>query len=237
MRLLQYGWISLFLIKFFSNCFGAEVVGLQSDGERLATRLREMRPERALTNYAVLKIRGSEGRKSVPVIIYTVPNTNGWEVRYEVSAPASRAEVLSIQHTVNRPPFYKSNGMETNELKNYQRGIRFAGSDFYREDLGMEFLHWKNQRVIGRELSNGRICDILESRADGPEIYKSVRSWVDVRLGVILSAEAYDERQIRLKQFSVTHFREVEDQWIFSLSIVDSRTGTKTELSYEASPK
>lgn len=237
MKLFQNGWMSLFLIRFSFCCFGGEVVGTQVEGERLATRLREMRPEKALTNYAVLKIRGLEGRKSVPVIIYTVPNTNGWEVRYEVSAPTSRSEVLSIQHTVNRQPLYKSNGLETNGLVNQRKGNRFAGSDFYREDLGMEFLHWKNQRIIGRELSNGRICDILESRSDGLEIYKSVRSWVDVRLGVILSAEAYDERQIRLKQFSVTHFREVEDQWIFSLSIVDSRTGSKTELSYEPLPK
>jgi outer membrane lipoprotein-sorting protein len=91
--------------------------------------------------------------------------------------------------------------------------------------------------VLGRELSNGRICDVLESRSAEAAPYAAVRSWVDAEQGVILSAEAYDTKRVRLKRFSVTNFQEVADQWTFSLSIVDDRRGTKTELSYETVPQ
>lgn len=97
----------------------------------------------------------------------------------------------------------------------------------------MEFLHWPEQRLIGRELSNGRWCQVLESvskRSEGPV---SVKSWIDEKLGVLLSAEVYDARKVRLKHFSITQFREQADRWTCSVSMVDDVRGTKTELAFD----
>lgn len=205
-------------------------------GEALASRLRSIRPDQAMTNHAVLKIRGTDGRRQVPVTVVTRPvDEAGWEVRYEAAPTGGGTESLSIRHATNAPPRFDAR--KGTEKVPAQAG--FAGSDFAAADLGLEFLHWPRQRLLRRELSNGRMCDVLESRPDGepPAGYAAVRSWVDTAQGVILSAEAYDARMVRVKQFSVTNFREVGDQWTFSLSIVDDRRGTKTELSYEAAPR
>lgn len=203
-------------------------------GEALARRLRDIRPDHALTNQAVLKIRGTEGRRQVPVTVLTLPATNGWEVRYEARPVGGATEVLRILHSTNAPPEYRTS--DSGPAVEGGAAV-FAGSDFSRCDLGLEFLHWPKQRLLRRELSNGRMCDVLESRPEAAGTYGSVRCWVDAKEGVILSAEAYDERQVRVKQFSVTNFREVDDQWTFSLSIVDDRKGTKTELSYDPPAK
>lgn len=201
-------------------------------GGILAARLRSIRPDQAMTNRAVLKIRGTDGRRQVPVTVVTRPvDDGGWEVRYDATPAGGEAESLSIRHSTNAPPRLEARrGAGT---LSGQAG--FAGSDFSAVDLGLGFLHWPRQRLLRRELSNGRMCDVLESRSDAEtsEGYAAVRSWVDAEQGVILSAEAYDARMVRMKQFSVTNFREVGDQWTFSLSIVDDRRGTKTELSYE----
>jgi len=202
-------------------------------GQALAQRLRSVRPERATTNQAVLKLRGPGGRRSVPLTVETRPTESGWEVRYEAKPEGAAPESLTILHATNAPPRYGSG----TKVSSSAPEVRFAGSDFSRLDLGLEFLHWPQQRVVGRELSNGRTCDVLESRPEDAAPYGSVRSWVDTEHGVILSAEAYDAKKVRLKQFSVTHFREVADQWTFSLSIVDDRRGSKTELSYETAPQ
>jgi hypothetical protein len=202
-------------------------------GEALAQRLRSVRPERASTNQAVLKLRGPGGRKSVPLTVETRPTPSGWEVRYEARPEGLPAESLTILHATNAPPQYRV-GTESSPGA---AEARFAGSDFSRLDLGLEFLHWPQQRLLRRELSNGRTCEVLESQPAETAPYGSVRSWVDAEHGVILSAEAYDAKKVRLKQFSVTNFREVADQWTFSLSIVDDRRGSKTELSYETAPQ
>jgi len=108
-----------------------------------------------------------------------------------------------------------------------------AKSDFLLRELGMEFLHWPEQRVIGRELSNSRWCQVLESVSKKPEGPASVRSWIDEKLGVVLSAEVYDARKVRLKHFSITQFREQADRWTCSVSMVDDVRGTKTELALD----
>jgi hypothetical protein len=227
MKFLCHSWILWIALNLAR---AAESSSEQFAGEALAARLREVRPDRPQTNQAVLKLRGVDGRKQIPVTVLTLPRTNGWEVRYEATLPGGIPERLVILHLTNQPPQYRGS-VEGERIVGGAQS--FAGSDFSRGDLGLEFLHWPRQRVLRRELSNGRMCDVLESRPESDGPYGSVRSWVDTKEGVLLSAEAYDERQVRVKQFSVTHFREVEDQWTFSLSMVDDRKGTKTELSYE----
>jgi hypothetical protein len=207
-------------------------------GEALAARLRETRPDKAATNRAVLKIRGRNGRRQVPLTVITTPGEETWTVRYLVGAEARPSETLTVTHATNRAPAYTLETGTNGPVSGGDPAVRtLAGSDFALGDLGLEFLHWPRQRLLERGLSNGRMCQVLESASPSTNGPASVRSWVDEKQGVILSAEAYDARQVRLKYFSVSNFREVDDQWTFSLSIVDDVKGTKTELSYEPAEK
>lgn len=203
-------------------------------GQELASRLRETRPDRSLTNRATLKIRGRDGRRQVPLTVITTPGEESWTVRYLVGNDATPTETVTVVHSTSKPPAYTfqtGSGAPVSGPELADRSL--DDSDFTLRELGLEFLHWPRQRLVDRGLSNGRMCQILESVSPSTNGPASVRSWIDEKQGVILSAEAYDARQIRTKYFSVSNFREVDDQWTFSLSIVDDRKGTKTELSYE----
>lgn len=228
-----------------------------SEGQLLARHLRTLVPQEPSTHRAVLRMRGPQGRRQVPVTVLTRPGRGGeadrWSVEYRACDPDSEegCEVSTIHYRIDAAPTYQqervpevkgtpssrppagSPGLEGPSPKASLGDRPIAGGDFLLQELGMEFLHWPEQRIRGRELSNGRWCRVLESRSGKTEGAVSVRSWIDEKLDVLLSAEVYDSRQQRLKQFSVTQFREQGDRWSCSVSMVDDRRGTKTELSFD----
>lgn len=208
-------------------------------GRDWALRLRTVAPEQGSTNQAVLRIRGRDGRRQVPVTVITQPGKPEWTVSYLTGGDGGKGprESSRIRYHEQGPPRFEARVDEPGKARVFEgteaADRPVAGSDFLLKELGMEFLHWPEQRIRGRELSNGRWCQVLESvsvRPDGPA---SVRSWIDEKLGVILSAEVYDARHVRLKQFSITQFREQADRWTCSVSMVDDQRGTKTELSFD----
>lgn len=211
----------------------------ETEGRAWAQRLRTIAPEHASTNRAVLRIRGREGRRQVPITVITRPGNPEWSVEYHAEAVGGNGptEVSTIRYREQGPPRFEARvdpAGKPQALEGAVAGDRaIAGSDFLLRELGMEFLHWPEQRIRGRELSNGRWCQVLESVSGRPEGPASVRSWIDEKLGVILSAEVYDARKVRLKQFSITQFREQADRWTCSVSMVDDLRGTKTELSFD----
>lgn len=211
----------------------------EAQGREWAQRLRTVAPEEPSTNQAVLKIRNREGRRQVPVTVITQPGKGRWSVEYQVAGDGAKGagEISRIHYSAQGPPTFEARveapgKPPTHEvLSSGDRAI--ANSDFLLRELGMEFLHWPEQRIVGRELSNGRWCQVLESVSKKPIGPASVRSWIDEKLGVVLSAEVYDARNVRLKHFSITQFREQADRWTCSVSMVDDVRGTKTELAFD----
>lgn len=210
----------------------------EGQGREWARRLRSSAPEQASTNQAVLRIRSREGRKKVPVTVITRPGEDRWSVEYRVGSEerSETTQVATIHYRMQGPPTFEvqPKGSRTpGESVQTAGDLSIGGSDFLLKELGMEFLHWPEQRILSRELSNGRWCQVLESRSGKPAGAVAVRSWIDEKLGVVLSAEVYDARQVRIKHFSITQFREQADRWSCSVSMVDDQRGTKTELSFD----
>ena len=234
-------WSILWILVVWTGVLsvaGAEETA-ESQGRELAQRLRTVAPEEASTNQAVLRIRNREGRRQIPVTVVTQPGKGRWTVEYQVGGPGAKGvgEVSRIHYNAEGPPTFEAVG-EGSGKPPIQEGRApgdwaIAKSDFLLRELGMEFLYWPEQRVSGRELSNGRWCQVLESVSKKPEGPASVRSWIDEKLGVVLSAEVYDARKVRLKHFSITQFREQADRWTCSVSMVDDVRGTKTELAFD----
>ena len=213
----------------------------EGQGLEWAVRLRSSAPEQASTNQAILRIRGRDGRKKVPVTVITRPGDDRWSVEYRVGGEsgAETHQVATIHYRKQGPPTFEvqSEGPRAaGEAGPAAGDLSIGGSDFLLKELGMEFLHWPEQRILGRELSNGRWCRVLESRSGKSGGTVSVRSWIDEKVGVVLSAEVYDARQVRIKHFSITQFREQADRWSCSVSMVDDQRGTKTELSFDGPP-
>ena len=219
----------------------------QADGQALALEVRSMQPASTTTNRATLEIRNASGRRQrVPVVIETMaPLSDGdrWSTRYRAEAGAlAGMETLEIVHRADAAPEYRLQGRAeapATAVAPSETGRSFAGSDFSLADLGLEFLHWPEQRLVPApkdhpHMVKGRSCRVLESRNPTGKPYSRVVSWIDLEFRGLIQADAYDSRGELVKQFSVGSFRKVDGVWrLKDMEIIDEQRGTKTRLEFE----
>ena len=219
----------------------------QGDGQALALEVRSLQPASTTTNRATLEIRNASGkRQRVPIVIETVapaPNSDRWSTRYLAgSRDAGSSETLEIVHRAEATPEYRLQGPQettASQVATTATGRSFAGSDFSLADLGLEFLHWPQQRLIPApkdhpHMVKGRSCRVLESRNPSGSPYARVVSWIDLEFRGLIQADAYDARGQLLKQFSVGSFKKVDGVWMLKdMEILDDQKGTKTRLEFE----
>ncbi|MEN9733570.1 MAG: hypothetical protein RLZ45_1565 [Verrucomicrobiota bacterium] len=219
----------------------------QADGQALALEVRSLRPASTTTNRATLEIRNASGkRQRVPVVIETIapqPDTDRWSTRYLAgSSDMGTSEAVEILHRSDTAPEYRlqsPKGAQASPVAPTETGRSFAGSDFSLIDLGLEFLHWPQQRLIPApkdhpHMVKGRSCRVLESRNPSGKPYSRVVSWIDLEFRGLIQADAYDARGELLKQFSVGSFKKVDGVWMLKdMEIIDEQRGTKTRLEFE----
>ncbi len=122
------------------------------------------------------------------------------------------------------------------ELKNSGGFIPFANSDFWLCDLGLEFFHWPQQKVLKKEIKRSRGCTVLESTNPNPATngYSRVVSWIDGESGGIVQAEAYDFNGKLLKEFTPKSFKKVNGQWqVGTMQMDNVQTGSRTRLEFD----
>jgi hypothetical protein len=111
-----------------------------------------------------------------------------------------------------------------------------ASSDFWLCDLGLEFFHWPQQKILKHEMRHGRSCKVLESTNPNPSPngYSRVMSWIDNETLGIVQAEAYDAKGKLLKEFSPKSFKKVNGQWqLQEMEIRNDQTGSRTRLEFD----
>jgi hypothetical protein len=121
-------------------------------------------------------------------------------------------------------------------LTNSQIMAPFAGSDFWICDLGLEFLHWPDQKIIKKEFMRGRGCMVLESTNPNPTPngYLRVDSWIDEETLGVVHAEAYDANEKLLKVFDPKSFKKVNGQWeLQDMEIRNVQTGSRTRIEFD----
>lgn len=224
----------------------------EAAGQSLAAELRGQRPAGNFTNSGVLRIRDAAGRRrEVPLTITCqVGESGAWHLQYVARPGGETNESLTVRHTTGVAPAYEVAWGRDGGVAEPPRAVPsgrsfepFAGSDFWLADLGLEFLHWSGQRLVGRELSNGRMCLVLESVNPGTAGYARVRSWVDAEYHGLLRAEAYDAQRRLLKEFSTGSFRQItrsdgRELWVLKdLRIRDQVSDTRTDLLYDLPPQ
>lgn len=214
-------------------------------GQDLAAELRSMRPGSSATNTGTLRMRDAKGhRREIPVTVVTLVGEDQWSISYRASLTNGALETLTIRYGASSPirevarvePGAALAGVPRT-LNSTETAVPFAGSDFWVCDLGLDFLHWPTQRYIKEELSNGRMCHVLESTNPSTNGYARVWSYVDAEFKGLLSAKAFDRRGLAMKDFSTGSFTKVHDRWFLrDIRIRDERTDSRTELLY-AVPK
>ena len=212
---------------------------LIQDARSLAAELIGMRPPAETQIYGTLKIRNPGGKSTEVPIRYSITlDTNGWSDIYETQPvgelPGQR---LTVRHIDGKPNEYTVASSKTTKQGSAHQSysIPFAGSDFWITDLGLEFLHWPDQRLIKKEMRRGRACQVLESVNPDPGNggYSRVVSWVDTETGGLVRAEAYDSHNKLLKEFAPRHFTKVKGHWeIKEIEIRNDQSDSRTHLEF-----
>jgi hypothetical protein len=124
---------------------------------------------------------------------------------------------------------------ETVITSTHEAAIPFAGSDFCVGDLGLEFFHWPEQKILKKENRRSRACRVLESINPNPSTngYSRVVSWIDNESLGIVHAEAYDSKGKLLKVFDPKSFKKVNGQWeLQDVEIRNIQTGSRTRIEF-----
>lgn len=216
-------------------------------GRALVDEILQQRPSQSTTNTGIMIIRNARGtRIRVPIKFAVFATSSNWVSEY--STPGSdRAHYtkLTVLHSGGRPnryidPNINAPPRDVNEFLELKTSELFRpfvpGSDFWVADLGLEFFHWPEQRIIKKEMKRSRACQVLESINPHPTpgAYSRVISWIDNESHGIVMAEAYDSQGKLLKQFIPKHFEKVQGQWqVQEMEIDNVQTDSSTRVDFD----
>lgn len=240
-RLVSYASVLFFAI----GAAAAETNGLsdvENQGRQLAQRILEQQPAENLTNVGVLIIQDEGRRSEIPVRFQTAVAADRWSTTYATLSGSNRMTLIVV-HEAGKPNRYELAAGPPSEphppeiLTGNQTMIPFAGSDFWVADLGLEFFHWPEQKILKEyEMRRGRACHVLESVNPNPSPngYSRVVSWIDNETLGIVQAEAYDAKGNLLKEFYPKDFKKVHGQWeLQEMEIINDQTGSRTWIKFD----
>jgi len=214
------------------------------EGQALTAELLSQMPVDNYTNTGTLEIRsrGTKGSLEIPIRFTVRVHGTRWLSLYEAFPQPTNSQLntLTIVHEPGQPSrYFQSRLEETDHVTPLSPAqvatLRFAGSDFWAGDLGLEFLHWPVQRLLKKELRRGQSCNVLESVDPNPPAggYARVVSWLDIDTGGVVFAEAYDANRKRVKEFAPKSFKKVDGQWqLQEMRIEDLMSRSRTTLHF-----
>jgi len=224
-----------------------DLADAEIQGRDLARQLLEQQPATNFTHAGVLKIRDAKGRRSeVPVKCEVIVTATNWQSVYETLPGTNSPGIcrFTVTHDGLSPNGYKlaeGSGVVdiTGSIQNLPGPatmIPFAGSDFWLADLGLEFFHWPQQKILKKEVRRSCGCSVLESTNPDPSAsgYSRVVSWIDNDSGGIVEARAYDAQGKLLKEFYPKNIKKVKGQWqVETMEISNDQTGSRTRLEFD----
>jgi len=231
-------------------------------GRQLAQKLLTQQPANRLLQTGSLKIRDGRGfSTNFPLKFLIRIRADCWESVYQIvrtnvlsngeTYPAFEQFVVSHYPSESNSYLLGTYGGDSLEeprhgsIPGVERNISasnlmtpFASSDFFLADLGLEFFHWPQQKVLPKttNLKRGRYYTLLESTNPNPATngYSRVLSWIDKETGGILEAEAYDAQNKLLKVFEPKSFKKVNGQWeLQEMEIRNVQSGSRTRLEFD----
>ena len=203
------------------------------------------RPGEVFQKHGVLQIRDAKRQRSkvaFSVQVTTTP-TNWWTIYEVTNSPAGAVRLEICQGDAVRSHYWlaeATNGAlaqaTTRSIGGADTMIPFAGSEFWVADLGLEFLHWPEQRLLGQEKRRTLKCRVLESTnpAPTPQGYSRVITCVDSESGGIVVVEAYDANGKKLKEFTPKAPKKVNGRWeLEKMTIRNEQTGAQATISFD----
>lgn len=230
-----------------------EVSNIDSEAQELLRDILTQTPDKPLIMLGALRHRDGDGKRTeIPLRYSIIPEAGGWRGIYETRPTASRgAERLEIIRRDHQPLEYlhaAAGGpgaapQAAVSLRGSSASVPFAASDYWLSDLGLEFLHWPNQRLVREakiKMRQGRPCKVIESLSPDSSAtkYARVLSWLDSETGAPIYAEGFDDKGARIKTFSLHGFAKINGRWQpKELEMLDERTDSKTRLELSIMPE
>lgn len=206
-----------------------------SAGRELAQQLCSLRPESPFTNTGKLFIRASRKQKwEVNYSCRVALTATNWTSYYSATRGTNALPGFSVAHRDGQPNIYRDDAGQI--FSGSQLDVAFAESDFWKSDLGLEFFHWPEQRVLKWEMKRSFGCKVLESKNPNPagSGYSRVLSWIHEETGGLIQAEAYDRRGKLLKEFRPTETEKVNGRHeLKEMEIENVQTGSTTRLEFD----
>ena len=174
------------------SAFGAfaettnDLTDVEIQGRQLARQILEQKPATNYSQTGVLKIRDAKGTHNIPLRFQTSITPTIWSTTYETTPESNQVSLVVIHETgkANQYKIYAGPPLALT-LPKFLTGnetmIPFAGSDFWIADLGLEFFHWPEQKILKKEFRRNCSCMVLESTNPNPspDGYSRVESWID----------------------------------------------------------
>ncbi len=249
----------LVILMFFAFVAHAETTNSLTDaeiqGRALAQKILAQRPAENSTNTGVLDIHNDNGKRTkIPFFCETVVTGTNWQSIYSTVACNSIYGVtaiggayfgqVAVVHSAGQRNLYELSNVklpptETNSsiyLSDGQMIAPFANSDFWLCDLGLEFFHWPQQKVLKKEFHRQCACMVLESTNPNPsaDAYSRVVCWIDEDSLGIVEAYAYDAQGKKLKNFYPKNFEKVHGQYqVESMVMENLQTGSTSRLEFD----
>jgi hypothetical protein len=239
-------------MKFFSalamiilvSAFGAtaQTTNILSDaeieGHNLVRELLAQQPAENSTNSGTLKFKDANGKRvEIPVVFETSVTDTNWSTSY--TAGGVSAIIIRSGTGSNEYHLISEQGRDV-VLAGNKTMVAFAGSDFWLADLGLEFFHWPQQKVLKKEVRSSRGCAVVESLNPNPatNAYARVLSWIDSENAAIIQAKAYDVNGKLLKEFYPKNVKKVNGQYqLESMEMDNDQTDSRTWLKFDLKPK
>lgn len=215
-----------------------------AEGVALAQELLGQRPDAATTNAGTLRIRArGQPATTLPLRVLMLPNHPDWQGRYEAGEGTNQVSLI-IQHGAGTNRGYTliesgPDGPRITHPAGNATMVPFAGSDFWIADLGLEFLHWPQQRIVAREMRRSRACLVLESTNPNPApgAYRRVRAWIDTENRGMVIAEAYDDSNRLLKTFTPTSIVKVQGAYTLEeMELRNLQTRSQSLIKFDLTP-
>ena len=227
-------------------------------GRELVAEILAQRPMQNITNLGTLTIRAANGnRTNGPIKFQAIVTETNWETIYIFGSQAylyspsyelaatNRLDIqtLTITHTSNLTNQYSHArifSMFQAALLRTDANMAFAGSDFWLCDLGLEFFHWPEQKILKTELRKTRSCKVLESINPQPATngYSRVVSWIDTESLGIIHADAYDAAGKWLKEFDPKTVKEVDGQpQLVKMEMYNRQTRSRSTIEFNFDSK
>lgn len=233
-------------------CGVVEAADAEAEGRALAEEIRTARPEGMVDVRGWIRVRRADGRRtSVPFHYQTAQRGALWEAVYETpGGDGMPSQRLVVTFSAERAPVYLleepwvTNAVTApRQFIGEEAMVAFAGSDFWLADLGLEYLHWPEHRIVREtrlRMRKGRPCQLLESTNPqaGAGGYSRVRSWIDRETGKPILAEAFGVDGKLVKEFEIGGVTRVDGVWqLKNLEMRNVRTDSVTllEFKYEQS--